>query len=149
MLEWMKDYQHFREKIRDVKLEQFEELRRLLDENQRLAHESADLKAKHEREVMTLAHQLQLEKERFGLERERVISETKTKLFEDRERFLEKNFSDLERTLTKQHDATRDILGMVMDRLPNVKWAIGDGSDVSVNVRDHSTRALGKAPDSQ
>lgn len=145
--EWLKDYQHFRDKIRDVKLEQFEELRRLLDDNQRLQRESADLKAKHEREVMTLAHQLQLEKERFGLERERLISETKTKLYEDREKFLERNFSDLERTLTKQHDATKDILGMVMDRLPNVRWAIGDGSDVTVKNVHVRAPELGEAPE--
>lgn len=136
MLEWMKDYEKFRGEIRQVKVETFTELKNLLDETEKLKRALVDRDAKHEREIMTLSHSLQLERERFALEREQLIAKTKGDLFGERERFLEKNFADLQNTLKAQHDATKDVLSIVMTRLPDVRLRMeGD-------VEGNSHRAL-------
>ncbi len=136
MFEFLKDYDAFRTQIRDVKVETFTALKELLDSNEALKREMADLKAgqareasalaaKHEREIMTLAHSLQLERERFALEREQLIA--KGDLFGERERVLEKNFIDLRETLTSQHQATKEILSLVVTRLPEVRVRMEGG----------------------
>lgn len=127
MFEFLKDYESFRQQIRDVKVETFKELQKLLDENQQLKAGRQDLMAKHERDIMTLSHSLQLERERFSLEREQLIAKTKGDLYGERERFLEKNFSDLRDTLKAQHDATKDVLSIVMQRLPDVRVRMEGG----------------------
>lgn len=129
MFEWLKDYESFRQQIREVKVDTFKELNDLLSENERLKREKQDLQAKHEREIMTLSHSLQLERERFALEREQLITKTKGDLQMERERVLEKNFNDLRDTLKAQHDATKDVLSIVIDRLPDVRMRIGSGDD--------------------
>lgn len=128
MFEFLKDYDSFREQIRAVKVETFNDLKKLLDENDALKRKLADKDAVHEREIMTLSHSLQLERERFALERETLISKTQQGLYAEREKFLEKNFADLRTTLTAQHDATREILGLVVHRLPDVRLRMeGEG----------------------
>lgn len=136
MFEFLKDYESFRQQIRDVKVSTFNELKGLIDENDKLKRELRDRDAKHEREIMTLSHSLQLERERFQLEKEQLIAKTKGELYGERERFLEKNFADLQNTLKAQHDATKDVLGIVMQRLPDVRLRMeGD-------VEGNSRRAL-------
>jgi hypothetical protein len=138
MFEFMKDYEQFRKQIRDVKVETFNELKGLLDENEKLKRELRDKDAKHEREIMTLSHSLQLERERFAVEREQLIAKTKGDLYGERERFLEKNFADLQATLKAQHDATKDVLGLVITRLPDVRLRMeGDVAETG-----NSRRAL-------
>lgn len=121
MFEFLKDYESFRSQIRTVKVETFNELKGLMDQNEQLKRDVRDRDAKHEREVMTLSHSLQLERERFALEREQLIARTKGELYGERERFLEKNFADLRDTLQLQHAATRDVLSLVVQRLPDVR----------------------------
>ena len=125
MFEFLKDYESFRQQIRDVKVETFKELKGLIDASDALRREKQDLLAKHEREIMTLSHSLQLERERFALEREQLIAKTKGELFGERERFLEKNFADLRDTLKAQHEATKDVLSVVIQRLPDVRLRLG------------------------
>ena len=137
MFEFLKDYEKFRDELRQVKVETFTELKGLLDQNEKLKRDLQDRDAKHEREIMTLSHSLQLERERFSLEREQLIAKTKGDLYGERERFLEKNFADLQNTLKAQHDATKDVLSLVITRLPDVRLRMeGD-----VNEAD-SRRAL-------
>jgi hypothetical protein len=143
VFEWMKDYDAFRKQIREVKVETFNELKQLLDENASLKRQLSDKDAKHEREVMTLAHSLQLERERFGLEREQLIAKTKGELFSEREKFLEKNFMDLRDTLKAQHEATKDVLSVVIQRLPDVRLRM-TGADV-----EDSRRALPQRSDTE
>lgn len=143
MFEFLKDYESFRQQIRDVKVETFKELQTLLDENQTLKAAKQDLLAKHEREIMTLSHSLQLERERFSLEREQLIAKTKGDLYGERERFLEKNFSDLRDTLKAQHDATKDVLSIVMQRLPDVRVRMEGG----LNDGNRALPAAHRAPE--
>lgn len=138
MFEFLKDYESFREQIRQTKVETFTELRTLLDENEKLKRDVRDKDAKHERDIMTLSHSLQLERERFALEREQLIAKTKGDLYGERERFLEKNFADLQNTLKAQHEATKDVLSLVITRLPDVRLRM-DG-DVTNEANGH--RAL-------
>lgn len=112
-------------------MDTFKELRSLLDENEKLKRDLKDKDAKHERDVMTISHSLQLERERFALEREQLIAKTKGDLYAERERFLEKNFDDLRATLTTQHQTTRDILSLVVNRLPDVRMRLE--GDVEAN----------------
>lgn len=146
MLEFLKDYESFRNQIREVKVETFKELKGLIDDNAKLKRDLQDKDAKHEREIMTISHSLQMERERFALEREQLIAKTKGELYGERERFLEKNFSDLRETLQAQHAATKDVLSLVVQRLPDVRLRMegdaygGDGRrSLPAGAREAST----------
>jgi len=130
MLEFLKDYKSFRETIRDVKVEQFTELKSLLDENEKLKRERADLDANHERAVMLLTHQLTLERERFALEMKTREAVQAKELLEDRGKFLEKNFQDAERMSEKRHSVIVDVLNAVVTRISDKRLVIdGDKGD--------------------
>lgn len=142
MLEFLKDYESFRQQIREVKVETFTELKELMDQNDKLRREKQDLMARHEREIMTLSHSLQLERERFELEKQQLITKVKGDLAVERERVLEKNFNDLRDTLKAQHDATKDVLSIVIDRLPDVR--VRTGGELGAGNRRRALPAAGR-----
>src|SRR3990167_5744722 len=74
MLEWLKDYKVFRDQIRKVKIEDFNELKKLLEEVEKLNGQLMSQKTKHENEIMSLNHAISLEKERVKAEKDREIA---------------------------------------------------------------------------
>lgn len=135
MLEFLKDYKSFRESIREVKIEQFTELKNLLDENEKLKREAADREAAHERTVMSLTHQLTLERERFALEMKTREAAQAKELLQERGEFLEKNFADAERMADKRQATIIEVLNAVVTRISDRRLDIGGDEGKNVQKR--------------
>ena len=161
MLEWLKDYKLFRDQIRKVKIEDFNELKKLLEKVEELEGQLISQKTKHENEIMSLNHAITIEKERVGAEKQREIETLKHTLklkeaeFEkekeamllqaqqtiakQREEFLEKNFKDLKTGVDDSFNRAMKSLDIFVQRLPSfrakrIEHEGNKGKDINIDA---------------
>lgn len=124
MFEFMKDYATFTKSLRDIKAAQFEELRGLIDENQKLKRDLADIQARHEREVLTLTHEITLERQRFELEKATKSADQTAQLAQQRETYMKKNFDDLQQVMGVRHEQMVEMMQLVVNRITDRRLTI-------------------------
>ncbi|MFH1405843.1 MAG: hypothetical protein ABIG52_01330 [Nanoarchaeota archaeon] len=158
MLHWLSDYKKFRDEIRKVKVEDFNELKKILVNNEQLQTALVTQKTQHENEIMSLNHAISLERERVKDEKEREIASLKHTLklkeveFEkeketlllqaqqtiskQREEFLEKNFKDLKTGVDDSFDRAMRSIDVFAKRLPEfrAKRIEHDGDKGGINI---------------
>lgn len=162
MFDDYKMYQKMKDKLREVKINDFDDLLKTIEENNSLKkqliekdNEIKTLIVKHDNYVQSLKHSINLEKERieaekikaidliqhkldlktkeFELERQSKLVEAEREINQKRQEFQEKNFQDLKEGADQGVDRAMKIVGMFLDKVNYKKENLAIESNEKIN----------------
>ena len=102
------------------------EYQRLVNEHEKVI---SKLQHDHRLEKEKLEHRLTQAFERFEVEKEKLIHQTKTELLGDREKFIERNNDDAKDFLKNNAGMAQKMINAMISIIPNAKTPLLEGGD--------------------